>query len=96
LAAIGEDGAGMKFATVAVAGRLAALSLQRVERARQEGIALEAGLKEARQELLEMEEFGAEGTKLLVHEHPGGRAAVYYYIIIPTDLARVSWRGRKK
>ena len=76
LAAIGEDGAGMKFATVAVAGRLAALSLQRVERARQEGIALEAGLKEARQELLEMEEFGAEGTKLLVHEHPGGRASV--------------------
>jgi hypothetical protein len=43
-----------------------------------------------------MEEFGAEGTKLLVHEHPGGRAAVYYYIIVPTDLARVSWRGRKK
>jgi hypothetical protein len=74
LAAIGEHRADMKFATVAVARRLAALSLQGIERARQERIALEASLKEARQELLDLEEFGAEGTESLVHGYPGERA----------------------
>jgi hypothetical protein len=71
LPAIGEDRAGVKFTTVAVAGRLAALPPQGVERARQEGIALEAGLKEGGQELLGLEEFGAEGTESLVHGCPG-------------------------
>jgi hypothetical protein len=79
LSAVGKDGAFMKLAAVAVAGRLAALSPQRVERARQERLATEGGLEQARQELLELEDLCAEGAEALVHEMDsvvGGRLSV--------------------
>jgi hypothetical protein len=68
LSAVGKDGAGMKLSAVAVARRLAALSPQRVEGAREERLAAEAGFEQARQELLGLDELGAEGAKALVHE----------------------------
>ncbi len=76
LSAVGKDGAGMKLAAIAVAGRLAALTPQGVERARQERFAPEAVLKEGGQELLGLEEFGAEGAESLVHEVHRGKGVL--------------------
>ena len=63
----------MELPAIAMAGRLAALSPQGVEGARQERIAAEAVLQEGGQELLGLEELGAEGAESLVHEVHRGR-----------------------
>jgi hypothetical protein len=63
LATVGEDGALMKLAAVAMAGRFAALSAQGVDGAGQERLASEGGFEECRQEFLEVEELGAKGTE---------------------------------
>jgi hypothetical protein len=68
LSAIGEDGAGVKFAAVATAGRLAALPPQGVQGARQEGLATEAKFEQGGQALLGQQELGAEGAESLVHQ----------------------------
>jgi hypothetical protein len=71
----------MKLAAAAVAGRLAALSPQSVERARQERLAPEGGFEQARQDLPELEELRAKGAEALVHEMDsmvGGCHSVYY------------------
>ena len=47
----------MQFATIAMAGRLAALSPQRVERTRQQRLATEAGFEQSRQALLDLEQL---------------------------------------
>jgi hypothetical protein len=55
LAAIGEDGALVQFAAAAVAARLATLSPQGVERARQQRFTSEAGFEQAGEKLLSLE-----------------------------------------
>jgi hypothetical protein len=67
LAAIGEDGALVQFAVTAMAARLATLSPQGVERARQKWLTSEAGFKQAGEKLLSMEQLGAERAKTMVH-----------------------------
>lgn len=76
LSAMGQDGAGVRFASVAMAGRLAALSPQGVERARQEGIATEAVFQEGRQEMLSLAELGAERAESLFHAVHGAGGGV--------------------
>ena len=55
LAAIGENGALVQFAAAAVAARLATLSPQGVERARQQWFTSEASLEQAGEKLLSLE-----------------------------------------
>jgi len=52
LPAIGKDGALVQFAATAAAARLATLSAERVERARQKWLAGEAGFEQAGEKLL--------------------------------------------
>jgi hypothetical protein len=67
LPAIGKDGALVQFAAVAAAARLATLSPQGVERARQKRFTSEADFEQAGEKLLRMEQLGAERAKTLVH-----------------------------
>src|SRR5208283_2555184 len=67
LPAIGEDGALVQFAAAAVAARLATLTAEGVERARQQRFTSEASFEQAGEELLSLEELGAERAKTLVH-----------------------------
>jgi hypothetical protein len=67
VAAIREDGALVQFAAAAVAARLAALSPQGVERARQQRFTIEAGFEQAGEKLLRLEQLRAERAETLVH-----------------------------
>jgi hypothetical protein len=67
LAAIGKDGALVQFAAAAAAARLATLSAEGVERARQQWLAGEAGFEQVREKLLSLVELGAERAKTMVH-----------------------------
>ena len=75
IAAIGQDGALVKFAARAPAGGIAAFSAQSVKRARQDRFAAEAFFEEARQELLRLEELCAKGAELMVHGGRRGKGA---------------------
>jgi len=55
LPTIGKDGALVQFAAAAAAARLATLSPQGIERARQERLAREAGFEQAGEKLLSLE-----------------------------------------
>ena len=68
LSAVGQDGAFVQGAVVAVAGRFAALSAQGIEGAGQERFAAESWLEQSWKQLLELQELGTEGTESLVHE----------------------------
>ena len=67
LSTIGKDGALVQFAAAAVAARLATFAAEGVERARQKGLAREAGFEQAGEKLLSMAQLGAERAKTLVH-----------------------------
>ena len=82
LAAIGEYGALMKFATTAMAGEFAALSAKGVDGARQDRLALETVHEQAGQELLSLEKLGAQGTEKLVHDGSRGKGAGVLYITL--------------
>ena len=67
LPAVGKDGARVQFAAAAAAARLATLSAEGVERARQKGFACEAGFEQAGEKLLRLAELGAERAQTMVH-----------------------------
>ena len=67
LSAIGKDGALVQFAAAAATARLATLSTEGVERARQQWLAREAGFEQAGEKLLRLEQLGAERAKTMVH-----------------------------
>jgi len=89
LAAIGEDGGGVEFSVGAVAGGFAAASAEGVERAGQQGLACQEGLKEFLDLLWDGAELGAEGTEVVRHGlrlRECGVSSVAYNINIPTEV----------
>ena len=81
----------MKFAARAMAGGFAALAAKDVEGARQDRLALETFLEQAWQELLGIEQLGAEGTETLVHAWTQGGGASILYITIIFNLQKWKW-----
>jgi hypothetical protein len=63
-----KDGAVMKLAFVATTGRLAALSLEGVERTGQERFTPLASIEQVAELLLGLEQFGAERTQKRIHD----------------------------
>jgi hypothetical protein len=67
LPAVGKDGALVQFAAAAAAARLATLSAEGVERARQKWRACETGFEQAGEKLLRLAQLGAERAQTMVH-----------------------------
>ena len=89
LAAIGENGAGVKLPLGAVASGLSAAASKGVEGTGQKRLAAEKDIQEFRELLLDGEELGAEGAEFTGHElvsRGGGALTVGYYMHIPTDF----------
>jgi hypothetical protein len=72
LSSIREDGACVQGAAGAMARGLTALAAQGVNRAGQQGGALEASLEQAGQELLDLVELPTERTQAVVHRRSPG------------------------